>query len=194
MICRWVWLWQTWLTQIWQQHGTGQRAGRQCPATSAPALALPLTQRMLIGSAFPSHDPGVLVCKKEIKPISQGDYEKHSNMEKCFIDGKVILEWILLSAPWWLFKWQGYYPCHWLLSEVALSNCWVMQKYLQATSVAKKDLLLLWLRLSQIRNVDLHFENRSQIKEGEVEKCVVWRAVDQVWGLMDQVRREGMGV
>lgn len=78
--------------------------------------------------------------------------------------------------------------------KLLLSNCWVMQKYLQAASVAQKDLLLLWLRLSQIQNVGLHFENRSWIKEGEVEECVVWREVDQVWGLMDQVWREGMSV
>lgn len=40
-------------------------------------------------------------------------------MEKCFIDTKVMPKWILLSAPWWLLKWHGYYPCPWLLSEVA---------------------------------------------------------------------------
>lgn len=55
--------------------------------------------------------------------------------------------------------------------KLLLSNSWVMQKYLQATSVAQKELCLLWLRLSQTHNLGLHFDNRSWMKEGEANVC-----------------------
>lgn len=65
--------------------------------------------------------------------------------------------------------------------KLLLRSCWVMQKYLQATSVVQKDLLLLWLRLSQTCNLGLHFGKGSWMKEGEAEVCVVERAVEGMW-------------